>query len=229
MCRRVTSRAVRARAVLPIPGISRKVSAVEQKSNAEGDGRREWARARTIAKQTNCAAAQQVRWQADKRDGLRVRCKSFDRTYLTDVRGGRCVWRIYCCDASATRDPHMSYTILLVEPDAAVGVHLTAALEKTGFDVLCVRGFEDAIKLVRENPIALLITAVRLGPYNGLHLIMRARGEQSRLPAIITSPAHDALVEADAASLEVAYLARPGSDPVQLLEMVSRLLGAQMV
>jgi two-component system, response regulator FlrC len=123
----------------------------------------------------------------------------------------------------------MSYMILLVEPDAAVGVGLTGALQQSGFDVLCVRVFEDAIKLVRERPIALLITAVRLGPYNGLHLIMRARGQSPRLPAIITSPAHDALVEADAASLQVAYLARPASDPAQLLEVISRLLGAQTV
>ena len=139
------------------------------------------------------------------------------------------MWRIYCCVASGRRDPHMSYRILLVEPDPVVGVHLTAALQHSGFDVLYVRGFEDALKLVREKTNALLITAVRLGPYNGLHLIMRARGEQPRLPAIITSPAPDPLFEADAASLDVAYLARPGSDPVQLLEVVSRLLGAQMV
>jgi hypothetical protein len=68
---------------------------------------------------------------------------------------------------------------------------------------------------------------VRLGPYNGLHLILRARGVHPRLPAIITSPAHDPLIEADAASLSVAYLATGGSDPVALLEMVSRLLGAE--
>lgn len=123
----------------------------------------------------------------------------------------------------------MSYRVLLVESDADVARRLTAAFEDAGFDVMGVDGFEEALKLVRGGAIALLITAVRLGAYNGLHLILRARGERPRLPAIINSPAHDPLVEADAAALDIAYLAKPESDPVALLEVVSRLLGAETV
>jgi two-component system nitrogen regulation response regulator GlnG len=123
----------------------------------------------------------------------------------------------------------MSYRILLVETDAVVAVRLTAALQQAGFGVLHVDGFEDALSRVRQAPVALLITAVRLGPYNGLHLILRARGQQPRLPAIITTPTHDPLVEADATSIGVAYLAKPGSNPVELLDLVARLLGAETV
>ena len=50
---------------------------------------------------------------------------------------------------------------------------VTAALRcaESGFDVTVVSTFEDAKRrLSTGQPLALLITDVRLGPYNGFHL-----------------------------------------------------------
>lgn len=123
----------------------------------------------------------------------------------------------------------MPYRILLVETDIALAMRLTAALGQAGFAVVRAEGFEDALTRLRQARFELLITAVRLGPYNGLHLILRARGEQPRLPAVITSSAHDPLVEADAESMGAEYLPSPATDPAALLEVIALLLGAEPI
>lgn len=123
----------------------------------------------------------------------------------------------------------MSVQILLVDTDSQRAAQLSAPLQHAGFLVTRAAAFEDAMKRVRAMPPDLVITTVRLGAYNGLHLIMRARAERPQIAAIAISPVHDPVLEADAASFGAEYAVAPWNDPKPFLDLVGRLASAEPV
>lgn len=92
----------------------------------------------------------------------------------------------------------MPCRILLVEPDPQVSAALEGMLVDAGHHVAVVRTFEAAIEhAVRDQP-DLLITAVRLGRFNGLHLAVRFRADYPDMAIIITGEGDDVGVAAEA-------------------------------
>lgn len=128
-----------------------------------------------------------------------------------------------------TSRPLMSVQILLVDPDPQRATDLSASLQHAGFMVTRSSEFQDAMQLVRSTPPDLVITNVRLGAYNGLHLIMRARAEHPQIAAIAMTASHDPVLEADAASFGAEYTVAPWKDPRPFVELVSRLASAEPV
>src|SRR5687767_2732399 len=68
-------------------------------------------------------------------------------------------------------------TALVVEPSAA-DARLVGSLLSPFFRVTVVHDFSQARVLIKSQPVALLITELRLGEYNGLQLVLSARNSQ---------------------------------------------------
>jgi hypothetical protein len=70
------------------------------------------------------------------------------------------------------------------------------------------------------------MTDVRLGPYNGLHLALRARAIHPNICIIITDQALDPALEREAHNIGAAYIVKPIS-AVKLTGLVADMLGPQ--
>lgn len=64
-------------------------------------------------------------------------------------------------------------TILLVSPTPSMAKALSSAIRRMGHHVLVTRTFEGAKRYLTAMP-HLLVTELKLGAYNGLHLALRA-------------------------------------------------------
>jgi CheY-like chemotaxis protein len=115
----------------------------------------------------------------------------------------------------------MSYRVLLVQPDPNDGVVARDTLEGAGYTLQVVGAFEDAIKAMAENPPDLLISSLRLGKFNGLHLVLRSRTLYPSLPSLVFSVPADRSVDVD--RLDVRFLPTP-IEPHPLLSAVADLL-----
>jgi DNA-binding NtrC family response regulator len=77
--------------------------------------------------------------------------------------------------------------------------------------------------VLTATPPAILITALRLGEYNGLHLIIRSRIDHPTTAAILISDRLDPALEAEAATYGAAYVPYP-EDGDRLLSLVVEAL-----
>lgn len=108
--------------------------------------------------------------------------------------------------------------IAIVHEDAAVADDWAIALSGAGYRVVTSTSFADGKALLEaEEPPALLIVSVRLGAYNGLHLVIRGRLDHPAMAAVLTSDTHDLVLAAEAATYGAAYL----SGPMQKSALVS--------
>jgi DNA-binding NtrC family response regulator len=114
-------------------------------------------------------------------------------------------------------------SILLVDgtrrdPDAA-----RLLFEAEGFRVLSASSFDEAKQLMRADPPDVLITELKLGQYNGLHLVLRSRLDHPRMGVIVMSHFADACLAEEAARQHAAFLVRPVGDR-ELLDAVNHAL-----
>ena len=82
-------------------------------------------------------------------------------------------------------------------------------LRSAGHFVTRAFGFEEAKRWLRFAPPDLLMTDVRLGAYNGLHLVIRARAEHPGMLAIVVDADHDPVLEREANDAGATYVAKP--------------------
>jgi DNA-binding NtrC family response regulator len=103
----------------------------------------------------------------------------------------------------------MPLDILIVDEDPAALAALVAALTQAGHSAIGVPSFREGVRALTTTTPALLVCSVRLGPFNGLHLLMRGRAEHPGLPAILMGPP-SAVVAREAHALGAAvYLTQP--------------------
>lgn len=103
----------------------------------------------------------------------------------------------------------MSSDILVVSAEPALLAARVTALRRSGFSARAAASFPDARRaLEHEPPPEVLVTDVRLGPYNGLHLVAVARVEFPRTVAIVVG-VQDHVLEVEAAGLGARYLMAP--------------------
>src|SRR5262245_15919740 len=117
-------------------------------------------------------------------------------------------------------------SILVVETDPLQREATSGLLQSAGFRVRCASGFDEAKRLMAADPPELLITAARLGEYNGLHLVLRTRAERPAVSAIVTSLFADNVLEAEVERHDAAFLVRP--DGAQLLSAIENSLNSQV-
>lgn len=113
----------------------------------------------------------------------------------------------------ATNERH----ILAVAPSQSVAAKLVRLLGDAS-RLVVVTTFA-AAKVHLDSPPDLLITEVKLGEYNGLHLALRARA--AGIPAIVLG---DRVFEREAEQLGATYLSPVRLDTAELPSIVAHLL-----
>ncbi|MGE0592985.1 MAG: hypothetical protein AB7G23_07705 [Vicinamibacterales bacterium] len=98
--------------------------------------------------------------------------------------------------------------VLVVAPLPYLADAVVSWLAAAGHDVRLVRDFSDAKLALDLEPPDLLVTELKLGAFNGLHLALRALRHGSRTAVLVVGPP-DAGLAADAGRLGARYLAEP--------------------
>lgn len=117
----------------------------------------------------------------------------------------------------------MAASVLIVDDDRATRVGLAELLEEAGYRTSTLGSFEEAARVLRKSPPDLLIADVRLGPFNGLQLVISS---PRPVPSIIITGFADPVLEADARRRGADYILKP-VDPGALLRLVERKLATR--
>lgn len=116
----------------------------------------------------------------------------------------------------------MSSRILLVESDPLASAAIEHVLVEGGHQVTAVSSFEAAsLPAARLKP-DLLVTALRLGRFNGLHLAVRFRVGYPGMPIIVIGDDEVGLA-AEAMQLRARFVPR-SIPPGQFLEFIEKLV-----
>ena len=113
--------------------------------------------------------------------------------------------------------------VLLVANDLVEWTMTTTTLRDKGYDVVEAGSFGEARSLLLSLRPRLLISELKLGLYNGLHLASLRRIQRPIGPSIVINDTPDPVLEAHAATLGSLYLVKP-IDPQKLLDIVVSLL-----
>jgi len=115
--------------------------------------------------------------------------------------------------------------VLLAEDDPALKRYLEVTLQRAGYNVISASDGLEAMKLLLNNPVNLVITDAVMPNLNGYELCRFVKSSQqlSHLPIVLLS-ALDAK-NADAEKVDV-FLPKPVS-PEMLLECLAKLLVAE--
>jgi DNA-binding response OmpR family regulator len=113
--------------------------------------------------------------------------------------------------------------ILLVGMSTEGSVGVANLLRGSGHDVRVAADFSAAIRALAQYLPDLLISQVRLGAFNGLHLVIRSHVDHLTMRTILLDSVHDSVLERDAQRYGAAYLVEP-VDAAKLLAEVSRKL-----
>jgi FixJ family two-component response regulator len=117
----------------------------------------------------------------------------------------------------------MAPRVLIVEDNDATRTGLSELLKRAGYDTQATRSYEEGIRVMREDTPDLLIADVRLGPYNGLQLLVTS---PRRVPTIIMTGFPDSVLEADAHHLGAQFILKPVA-PAALLALIEEQLAAR--
>lgn len=109
-------------------------------------------------------------------------------------------------------------SVLIVAPSPRLAATLKGWLTEAGCEVTVVGSFSEGKRHLDDSP-SILISEIRLGDYNGLHLALWARSGD--IPAIVLG-ATDAVLQREADRLGVAYLSDE-PDRRDLLDAVARV------
>jgi DNA-binding response OmpR family regulator len=96
-------------------------------------------------------------------------------------------------------------------------------LKDSGHEVAFAPGFDAAIRMLDQIAPDLLITDVRLGGFNGLHLVIRSQNSRPKMRSILLDRVHDTVMAQDAARHNAAYVG--GSiTATALSELITKVL-----
>ena len=116
----------------------------------------------------------------------------------------------------------MAIRLLVVNADRD-RLHATEEiLVSAGFLVTCASTYDQAKRGLVVAPPDLLVTDVRLGAYNGLHLVVRAHSDHPSMPAIVLDVHHDRVLESETQNAGAVYIGKP-LGPGPLVALVRKL------
>lgn len=122
----------------------------------------------------------------------------------------------------------MPYRALVVDADEKWLSATKQILTSAGYLVVCASQFEDAKRRLTFAPPDLLVTTIKLGANNGLHLVLRAHADNPTLPAIVIDEQWDPVLETEAKKLGAEYLVGPRSRDT-LVPLAEKLLAKSEV
>jgi DNA-binding response OmpR family regulator len=119
----------------------------------------------------------------------------------------------------------MPFRTLVADVDQNALSATTEILSAAGYHVASAACFEEAKLRLAFAPPDVLIVALRLGPHNGLHLVLRAHADNPSMPAIVVDerPDPDPVLKVEAKNLNAVYVVgRPDKDT--LVPLIKKLL-----
>ena len=119
----------------------------------------------------------------------------------------------------------MQRSVLVVDANPSDRTSTVLLLQTAGYRVASAGDFDEAKQLIASEVPDLLITDLRLGSYNGLHLVLRSRCDHPGMAALVVSRYPDPVLEAEAQRQNAKFLLKPLPDS-DLLEAITRLLPA---
>ena len=96
-------------------------------------------------------------------------------------------------------------------------------LRGAGYQIAGVDSFHAARQFLASTQLDLLIADVRLGAFNGLHLVWQLHAAHPGQPSIVTHAVADTVLQRDAFTVQAPYLVKPIS-PQVLLSTVEALV-----
>lgn len=121
-----------------------------------------------------------------------------------------------------TQDVMAPAAALIIDPVLSDVMFSVAAASSLGFRVTVADSFQEALERLRVPP-ALLIAQIRLGEYNGLHLVLRGKAAKRDLAAIVTSGVADQVLQAEAEQLGATFVLKP-TTPEEFSAAICRTL-----
>ena len=115
------------------------------------------------------------------------------------------------------------HSVVVVDGNARDRTSTVTLLEAAGTRARSARSFDEAKTLLAAECPDLLITDLRLGQYNGLHLVLRTRNTYPEMAALVTSRVADPVLEAEAVRQHAQFVLSPLTE-TQLLEAVASSL-----
>ena len=113
--------------------------------------------------------------------------------------------------------------VLIVANTPALAAHLRGWLVPRGYRSKVATTFASAMVQLRTRP-HLVISQLRLGAYNGLHVALRARNQG--IPAVVIGTP-DAVLERDAEELGAAFIKSGELERDRLMGLVQALLACR--
>ena len=105
----------------------------------------------------------------------------------------------------------MGKRVLIVDDEPDVLETLAELVQGAGYEVVTRLNFEDARKDIANDPPDILVTDVRLGPFNGLQLAVLMRATRPESPIVVLSAYDDPTLRLEAAHCHATYLTKPVS------------------
>jgi CheY-like chemotaxis protein len=100
-------------------------------------------------------------------------------------------------------------TALVVDSDPINVRTIASLLEDRGYSVLEATSYPEARRLWDAEHPQVLVADIRLGSFNGLQLLIRARGDRPDLTAVITSPVPDRVLADEARRFGGMFFVKP--------------------
>lgn len=101
----------------------------------------------------------------------------------------------------------MPGSVLIVEPDLEQALALRDGLLEDGHVVQVVHTFQSAVQALAAGGVGVIVTAVRLGAFNGLHLVIRKNSINPHIRCIVVGLPADRSSDVD--RLGVPFLTKP--------------------
>jgi DNA-binding response OmpR family regulator len=115
--------------------------------------------------------------------------------------------------------------ILIVDDDRDTLDSWSELLQREGYRVAAAASFDEGRQALESAAPDMLITDIRLGPYNGLQLVVRARTANSTLPVLVITAFHDPVLQTETERLGAVYVRKP-VDPNHLLATIAEAFGS---
>jgi DNA-binding NtrC family response regulator len=112
-----------------------------------------------------------------------------------------------------------SVAVLIVEPSLEERERISSTLRRLGITANVVDTFEKARHAVTTEPPDVLVTEVRLGAYNGLHLVLRAKMLNPSLRAIVVSGGADPVLQREAIAIGAEFSVKEGAWLASIMSM----------
>ena len=121
----------------------------------------------------------------------------------------------------------MSNRVLIVDCDSAAAAATAQLLTGAGYLLDVSDSFEDAIRQVARRCPDLLVTAVRLGQFNGFHLVIRCRSQHPSLPIVMTGDPSEAGLSGEAEQYGVRFVDK-ATEPGRFVRLIDELLAGPL-